>query len=865
MSGCSFTRAGRVNSSPDSTFKLQQQGRVLFSAAADASPLRAFSSSPSKQASPARGSHTGSNAAAAAGSPQRHARQQRSPSPVASDTQQLADRLNNLRASAESILQGASHTAKHDAAHHSALSTSCSRSRCPSLAAAPCRVSSAPGIHPTTAAGQQEQPLPRQLFQSLPRSTIERRTGTNSKHGSPLQRLLQSQDRGQPCLPQQPQYVAAGGSLLPRSQVNVSHTLGLAGSSNGHTAAGVRQQYDPQLQQPLQQQLSGALCKLEQLLASLPDKQPGSDLQQGAGSSSSSSSQLLRQQNAAAGASAAAGHELQQAVLLLQQQQTGQLQQQEALQQIVLQQQLLIQQLLPLINRPGSTQLAEGDFGAVAAMPGSHASAMPSTGPSSLQQRAGVAAPSLPLPVPHVQDAAAAQGQAEGSSSSPLRQHGSFAAAGMPQVQLVLRPAAVRSSQALVGLGLGGVAESAAAAVGNTVDTTWQDPGSARAGFPRAGSISTGDMQDAVAAPGADLSVVQAESELSRQHRQQQPADVAHQGGGSAAAMEWAALMRGSDSSSTRDGFAAADQGLGRGAAAGSCAGSSTIGSSDAGSASIAGSTRPRRRWHMQPSNSAGPGCDLAPQQALPEAAVVQLEQQQASDDSDGQQAASGESAAPITLSQLLAAAAAVQATEARRRSWNAAGSRSLPAAVETASPRHDPGRFASQHVRSEPSSIAQRLGLPEVARFRGLNRSSSGDAGGGEAGGQWPGSSSQHGSDGNEQSSSRCSSDGAAVPAAAPAAGHTGELAAAQEALPRQGSGSSHGSGAEGAASVSSQDGSSEPETPTAALPRVHTPGKAAAEVVAQMTTPQLAHSAAAVMTVTEAWREESTGAQGR
>jgi hypothetical protein len=102
-------------------------------------------------------------------------------------------------------------------------------------------------------------------------------------------------------------------------------------------------------------------------------------------------------------------------------------------------------------------------------------------------------------------------------------------------------------------------------------------------------------------------------------------------------------------------------------------------------------------------------------------------------------------------------------------------------------------------------------------------------------------------------------------VPAAAPAAGHAGELAAAQEALPRQGSGSSHGSGAEGAASVTSQDGSSEPETPTAALPRVHTPGKAAAEAAAQMTTPQLAHSAAAVMTVTEAWREESTGAQGR
>jgi hypothetical protein len=324
--------------------------------------------------------------------------------------------------------------------------------------------------------------------------------------------------------------------------------------------------------------------------------------------------------------------------------------------------------------------------------------------------------------------------------------------------------------------------------------------------------------------------------------------------------------MRGSDSSSSRDGSAAADQGLGRGAAAGSCAGSSTIGSSDAGSASTAGSTRPRRRWHMQPSNSAGPGCELAPQQALPEAAVVQLEQQ-ASDDPDGQHAASGEGAAPITLSQLTAAAAAVQATEARRRSWSAAGSRSLPAAVETASPRHDPGRFASQHVRSEHSSIAQRLGLPEVVRFRGLNHSSSGDAGAVVPGGQWPGSSSQHGSGGATERSSRRSSDGVVVPAAAPAAGEAGELAAAQGALHRQGSDSSHESSAAGASNVTetSGEGSSEPATPTAALPRVHTPGKAAAEVAAQMTTPQLAHSAAAVMTVTEAWREESTGAQGR
>jgi hypothetical protein len=55
------------------------------------------------------------------------------------------------------------------------------------------------------------------------------------------------------------------------------------------------------------------------------------------------------------------------------------------------------------------------------------------------------------------------------------------------------------------------------------------------------------------------------------------------------------------------------------------------------------------------------------------------------------------------------------------------------------------------------------------------------------------------------------------------------------------------------------------DPETPTAALPRVHTPGRAAAEVAAELTTPQLAHSAAAVMTVSEAWRDETSSTQSR
>ncbi|KAF8058331.1 CBSX3 [Scenedesmus sp. PABB004] len=52
---------------------------------------------------------------------------------------------------------------------------------------------------------------------------------------------------------------------------------------------------------------------------------------------------------------------------------------------------------------------------------------------------------------------------------------------------------------------------------------------------------------------------------------------------------------------------------------------------------------------------------------------------------------------------------------------------------------------------------------------------------------------------------------------------------------------------------------------TPAAALPRVRTPGKAAAEAAADLATPLLANSAAAVLHVSEAWRDESTRTQAR
>jgi hypothetical protein len=44
-----------------------------------------------------------------------------------------------------------------------------------------------------------------------------------------------------------------------------------------------------------------------------------------------------------------------------------------------------------------------------------------------------------------------------------------------------------------------------------------------------------------------------------------------------------------------------------------------------------------------------------------------------------------------------------------------------------------------------------------------------------------------------------------------------------------------------------------------------VHTPGKAAAAVAAETATPMIANSAAAVLQMSAAWREESGNAQAR
>jgi hypothetical protein len=53
--------------------------------------------------------------------------------------------------------------------------------------------------------------------------------------------------------------------------------------------------------------------------------------------------------------------------------------------------------------------------------------------------------------------------------------------------------------------------------------------------------------------------------------------------------------------------------------------------------------------------------------------------------------------------------------------------------------------------------------------------------------------------------------------------------------------------------------------ETPPAALPRVRTPGKPAVTAAADITTPLLANSTAAVVQMTEAWRDESGSTQAR
>eukprot|EP00775_Hariotina_reticulata_P013612 gene13612-13737_t len=53
--------------------------------------------------------------------------------------------------------------------------------------------------------------------------------------------------------------------------------------------------------------------------------------------------------------------------------------------------------------------------------------------------------------------------------------------------------------------------------------------------------------------------------------------------------------------------------------------------------------------------------------------------------------------------------------------------------------------------------------------------------------------------------------------------------------------------------------------ETPAAALPRVRTPGQPAATAVADITTPLLANSTAAVLQMSEAWRDETGSTQAR
>lgn len=202
--------------------------------------------------------------------------------------------------------------------------------------------------------------------------------------------------------------------------------------------------------------------------------------------------------------------------------------------------------------------------------------------------------------------------------------------------------------------------------------------------------------------------------------------------------------------------------------------------------------------------------------------------------------------------------AAAEAAGASTGRGWTATGSKSLSAgAAGSAAPC--PRFLSQQHVRldtggsstSSSSLLVHALGLPQVVRFRGLHSTDGGAA-----------SSETAPQEGDRHTSSSASHGGAAQNPAA------SDAADVQQAGTDAGMGSAvhQSAGDAGAAGgAGSADCSEEPETPTAALPRVHTPGKPAAEVAADLSTPQLAHSASAVMTVSEAWREEASGANAR
>lgn len=716
-----------------------------------------------------------------------------------SATQQLSDRLDALRASAESILHSVTSAAGSPAGRYPGSTAGSPRGSATEAAAARCSPRSGGGrsVGALTASSAnhavQDSRPPRKLFPS-PSNPEASRSAAAGGLSSPLQRLLQSA--------QMSREAATAAGSLELSQAAAAAPGAAAGSWPSYAGP---QQSSQQLQsqQPLQQQLTGAVSKVDQLLAAMAERQRSS-----AGGSSSTTEP---------------SHTARASVPSHQPQHTPQLQQQEMLQQLLLQQQQLINQLLPLIPKPDQPQ-SRGSIsssgGAVATVPaGSSAAVDTSTtgtagnpvskGSHGFQQHQLA---SLLQAAARVEELQSRRG-----STSP-RQEGSALVIPLlsePQPSPRMRLAAQQLQQA----------RSGGSGVGS-------EAGGDIASGPGAGEQQAAEVtsKQGTAARSSQAVQVQAEQGDTSGH-------VAREAGSSSSTSSRSSSSKSSGRSSIANHEIEQATGL------------VSRGSSSAGGA--AGRNRSgRRRWNL-PLPSGSPSASDAATAAV-HASGPQQQRQSIGAHSSAHSSMHSDSLTVDAENGLVSGHAepAAAGADSSSRHWSAAGSKSMPAVgtkPDPCLPDQQPGRFLSQGPSRSAhanGNLAQQLGLPQVVRFRG--GASMGDGAEGAVG-------AQHGeSRGGGSSSSRAvSSDGSSRgPDAAPGG-------AAPTSCGR--------AAAEAAGSEPSGRGQSEPGTPTAALPRVHTPGKPAAAVAAELSTPQLAHSAAAVMTVSEAWREETSGTQAR
>jgi hypothetical protein len=730
-------------------------------------------------------------------------RQQDSPPRGMSDTQQLSDRLDALRASAESILHSAASAAGSPDGKYPGSAAGSPHGSV--TATTRCLPRSGGGRSAgTLAAGSghlaaQDASLPRRLFPppSNPGASRSSAAGTLS---SPLQRVLQSAQMSR-------EAAAAVGSPM----------VGQAAAASSRAAAGAGrppyvEQQQLQRQEPLQQQLTGAVSKVDQLLAAMVERQR----------STAGGNSIVQPPHAA-----------QASVPSHQPPTTPQLQQQEMLQQLLLQQQQLINQLLPLIPKPNQLQPAQGFV-------------------TSTQNTAGVSA----------REDLSATGTAGKSMRS----------GGLPQQHLArLLQAAARVGELQAGCGSTSPRQEGSALVIPLLSEPQPSP---RIRQPTqqqlqeacSGALEVGPEAGGSAAPGVCADEQPAATATSTQGAVARHSQAVHVPAERTAMPYQVARGAGSSSGRSSGCSSVADQGI-----------EEAEGSVSSSGSSAGGSKSRRRRWHLPLPTVAVSTPDATTAAAAAHASVTQQQRRRTGTRPSVDGSTMDETATVNADGEGVPRRAepAAGAESAASRRWSAAGSKSMPAVgtkpEATLPDQQLPRQFWSQgpssaaHTSSS-SSLAQQLGLPQVVRFRGGASMEEGAEAAATA------YRSSIGSGDGRAVSSGCSSSGADAP--------TADVAPTSQALPcpSPGSGDPHSSSTAGAAAAvwdgaaavtagndSSWYGQSEPRTPTAALPRVHTPGRPAAEVAAELSTPQLAHSAAAVMTVSEAWREETSSIQAR